>query len=478
MPSARRPLRLVAFLAVTPLAVGPSTGCDVPPTRRTPPKGSDKAPARPAGTPTVAKTPEALPPLEFKTEPTKIVEATDAIRGAGAALFARRCAACHGDDGRGDGRAAYLLYPKPRDFHTGPFRFASTWDGVPTDQDLYRIVSRGIPGSGMPIRPRNLMTGVFKGGARAQDVYARIVGGIHGTPMPAAPALHGDDAWHVVHWVRSLSSDRLRDRAEMKRYRISAVRAASVPDHPDAGAWRAAPPTELHLMPLWWRYQRPEYLTVRAMHDGKTVAIQLVWNDVSHNKDVIRPQDFRDAAAIQLTNLSDPPLFAMGERGKFVNIWMWKAERQAELKGFRDMDAQYPNIGIDSYPNLQKQAYEQPMRKALTLDSDRTFVTAWAAGNVVADPHRRRAVEDLSAQGFGTLRTRSAATKDLEGFGVYDKGSYRVVFRRKLAGAGEHAVTLTPGRTTLVGFAVWDGAAGDRDGRKSVTIWQELVLAP
>jgi hypothetical protein len=29
-----------------------------------------------------------------------------------------------------------------------------------------------------------------------------------------------------------------------------------------------------------------------------------------------------------------------------------------------------------------------------------------------------------------------------------------------------------------VGFAVWNGSAGDRDGKKSVTIWQELVLAP
>jgi hypothetical protein len=27
-----------------------------------------------------------------------------------------------------------------------------------------------------------------------------------------------------------------------------------------------------------------------------------------------------------------------------------------------------------------------------------------------------------------------------------------------------------------VAFAVWDGAAGDRDGLKSVTIWHELAL--
>jgi hypothetical protein len=28
-----------------------------------------------------------------------------------------------------------------------------------------------------------------------------------------------------------------------------------------------------------------------------------------------------------------------------------------------------------------------------------------------------------------------------------------------------------------VAFAVWNGHAGDRDGKKSVTIWQDLVIA-
>jgi hypothetical protein len=29
-----------------------------------------------------------------------------------------------------------------------------------------------------------------------------------------------------------------------------------------------------------------------------------------------------------------------------------------------------------------------------------------------------------------------------------------------------------------VSFAVWNGSAGDRDGKKSVTIWQDLVIGP
>jgi DMSO reductase family type II enzyme heme b subunit len=50
------------------------------------------------------------------------------------------------------------------------------------------------------------------------------------------------------------------------------------------------------------------------------------------------------------------------------------------------------------------------------------------------------------------------------------------MLRRDLVSRGPQAVTLRPGATVPVGFAVWNGSAGDRDGKKSVTIWQDLVL--
>jgi hypothetical protein len=43
-----------------------------------------------------------------------------------------------------------------------------------------------------------------------------------------------------------------------------------------------------------------------------------------------------------------------------------------------------------------------------------------------------------------------------------------------------HLITtfdFAPGQTVRVAFAVWNGHAGDRDGKKSVTIWQDLVMA-
>ncbi|MEK7334979.1 MAG: cytochrome c, partial [Candidatus Binatota bacterium] len=68
----------------------------------------------------------------------------------GKQLYNKQCAACHGPQGRGDGEAAYLLYPKPRDFVAAKYRMISTWDRIPTDQDLFDTIARGMPGSAMP----------------------------------------------------------------------------------------------------------------------------------------------------------------------------------------------------------------------------------------------------------------------------------------------------------------------------------------
>ncbi len=87
----------------------------------------------------VSKTAEIKPPLS-----------TPKLIASGKQIYAQQCAACHGIEGRGDGEAAYLLYPKPRDFVAARYRLVSTWDRVPTDQDLFDTISRGMPGSAMP----------------------------------------------------------------------------------------------------------------------------------------------------------------------------------------------------------------------------------------------------------------------------------------------------------------------------------------
>lgn len=80
-----------------------------------------------------------LPPLAIAEEP----------EDAGARLYDRLCASCHGANGDGNGPSARFLYPKPRNFRREQFRMVSTTNLVPSDDDLLRTLDRGMPGSSM-----------------------------------------------------------------------------------------------------------------------------------------------------------------------------------------------------------------------------------------------------------------------------------------------------------------------------------------
>lgn len=65
--------------------------------------------------------------------------------------YRRYCAGCHGDLGDGNGENAVWLDPKPRDFTQAIFKCRSTPTGtLPTDQDLYDTIERGLTNSNMP----------------------------------------------------------------------------------------------------------------------------------------------------------------------------------------------------------------------------------------------------------------------------------------------------------------------------------------
>lgn len=69
----------------------------------------------------------------------------------GRAVYARWCIGCHGEQGLGDGKASARLSPLPRNFQKGFFKFRSTPSGaLPTEADLMRTITNGLPGSSMP----------------------------------------------------------------------------------------------------------------------------------------------------------------------------------------------------------------------------------------------------------------------------------------------------------------------------------------
>jgi tetratricopeptide (TPR) repeat protein len=65
-------------------------------------------------------------------------------------LYVQHCAACHGEQGHGDGHAAQHLFPRPLPLRGERFRLASTVNGVASLDDLIAVIERGVPGTSMP----------------------------------------------------------------------------------------------------------------------------------------------------------------------------------------------------------------------------------------------------------------------------------------------------------------------------------------
>jgi DMSO reductase family type II enzyme heme b subunit len=98
-----------------------------------------------------------------------------------------------------------------------------------------------------------------------------------------------------------------------------------------------------------------------------------------------------------------------------------------------------------------------------------------AAGTLLARPDRGRSVEDLNAIGFGTLT--SQAHQDVKGKGNWVDGKWDLVIYRPLITPDNNDVQFVPGMGTFFNVAVWNGAEGDTNGQKSISIrWHPLKI--
>lgn len=69
----------------------------------------------------------------------------------GQAVYQKRCVQCHGVSGDGNGPVGQHMYPRPRDYRKGVFKFTSTpYGSKPLRSDLIRTVTIGVRGTSMP----------------------------------------------------------------------------------------------------------------------------------------------------------------------------------------------------------------------------------------------------------------------------------------------------------------------------------------
>jgi hypothetical protein len=205
-------------------------------------------------------------------------------------------------------------------------------------------------------------------------------------------------------------------------------------------------------------------MSARAVHDGTNLYIVVEWQDSTTNRSVGRTQYFTDAAAVEFPGVASTqvPAFCMGDPTATVNIWQWRAAWQADItQGFQGaVKNQYPNAAVDEYPFHQ----------------DSTFYPGREVGNPMSATHPSSPVDNLVAGGFGSLTADPLAS--VNGWGEWRDGAWRVVFTRPLQVGREGNVELYRDAWTDAAFAVWDGAAQERDGMKSAGNFVGLDIRP
>ncbi len=238
----------------------------------------------------------------------------------------------------------------------------------------------------------------------------------------------------------------------------------SIPaDYPWADIWEA---TTAEVVPLSAQNIAPPFgggtvsaITARALHDGERLYFLVEWSDEAADSTVAGSNLFSDAAAVQFPIGGVEAPYTMGGAGLPVNIWQWKAVWQSDIEsGFETTQDRSPNTYVDGYQN----------------SDDPLFNTAGAAGNIVAQRDRTTPVENLVAEGFGTLTT--SEIQDVEGSGVWSEGQWRVLFIREFEPADPGLTSFAIGEATPVAFAVWNGGADDRNGQKSIATFITLEL--
>ncbi|MFN3814295.1 MAG: ethylbenzene dehydrogenase-related protein [Aquificaceae bacterium] len=211
-------------------------------------------------------------------------------------------------------------------------------------------------------------------------------------------------------------------------------------------------------------------IRVKSVHDEKSIAFLLVWEDPTQDNFHLIGK-FSDAAAIQIPYKpsTDVPV-TMGDKGQRVLILHWTAARQENIdKGYADVSKIYPNAVYDWYPHATP-PYKYPE------DWANQYALNYIGGEKVFRKNTLKTpVREVVAEGFG-----SSTWKDIqgaEGKGVYKNGKWYVVIKRAFMEENTSNPDWGPGKETFITFAVWDGSAGDVGARKALSYsWIKLKI--
>ncbi len=442
------------------------------------------------------------------------------------AIYMKRCAQCHGEDGDGLGPAADYMYPKPRDFTLALFKFKSTDSDseFPSDADFYKTIAEGLPGTAMPawgdmlseaeINALILKIKEFGEWEEEEPDYTPIeMPASMPAPSPellargraqfvkACVQCHGEEGRGNVTSGKVLKDDlgeriwpRNLTRPETWRWTST---TEEVFQRLSTGIPGTPMPEHSTTMSLEDRWAIANYvMTLRAGSVPPTPG-ETVIN--AARIDGPLPSDPKDAA----WEAAEPMTFPMAPNiikepriyfslNDYVTVRALYNDDDIAIR--IDMDDRTYSVPGDPLERAYALEDIEPTRDAIAIQlpveltgtSEKPWfrhgdpkhgvsMWYWAAPSV--DPAAPETAMILDANGPDAApipRENSA----LQASGAWQNGRWQVVFTRARATGHPGDIALEDGAYVPIAFADWDGLAGEAGGRHSFTTWYWLRIAP
>jgi cbb3-type cytochrome c oxidase subunit III len=449
--------------------------------------------------------------------PAKGPQAEEAAAGndqeQGKKIYEKHCSQCHGLDGDGNGPAAERLWPRPRDFRNGLFKIRSTVGGLPSDQDLFRTITNGMPGTAMPAWGE-----VLKEQERSQVVsyiktFSRRFERLKEPPKPL----------EIGPRVPS-SADSIAKGKELFR-KIECFKC-----HGDDG--RANGPSAPELTDDWgypirpanlrkpWNFRgghAPEdlYRRLRIGISGTPMPsfadsldneqtwhlinyVRSLWPDSTGDrpplKVVLRARQVKgaipsapDDAFWQSVEPSDYPLIGqvIKEPRLFtpsVDMIQAQVVYNASELAFRLVWDDPTHSQPDSAAGIFEDAVAVQLPVKISSDVRRPF---FLLGDEELGVHLLRwsdtggadgTVTEMNAHGVASVAAQPAVGQQTTAAGEYVNGQYRVVMKRPLTTADADDIQPEPGKFIPIGFFVWDGSNKETGAQMAISHWYYLLL--
>lgn len=447
--------------------------------------------------------------------PQKLQETPEAV-AEGKKVYEKRCWYCHGIEGKGDGPASKTMFPKPRNFTRNEYKVRSTTFGsVPTDEDLFRIITSGI----------------------------------EGTAMPFWNTISETERWQVIFYVKTFNEQFKKDVTPKV---VSVVSIASTSESVKRGQelFKETKCYECH------------------GEDGRgngplTVALQTEWNMSYRARDLTKGWNFKGGNTIEdiyrtiSTGFNETPMGSYLEKLSDEDRWhvahfvkslakdmasdvvvkvklcegdQLPSESSDENWG-KATAVEVPLAGqIIATPRHWAPSIDAIMVKALYNKDEIAFLLEWddstnkqeeifrdavslqfptkipeslkkpyfamgdsggavnlwswkaywreGFGVVVEAPENESgSVSELNAKGFKNVTVQPLESQNVTGKGIYQNGRWKVVLKRTLKTEDAKGdMQFEIGKLIPVAFAVWDGSNSDVGGQKSVSSWYYVSL--